>query len=141
MSFFLSFLPPFFSCCLECVTSVFGDEGCAKRFLGFCSWWINPLFAHRAGIIDRDLATTGHGGILSDSRGAYAILLVDDDEVPDDAASTHPHQFVYRARSRDPGRYRLTSATLESRYPVRVLRSHTLKSFLRPRAGVRYEGL
>jgi hypothetical protein len=52
-----------------------------------------------------------------------------------------PETFTYRARNEDAGRYRLTSATKESRDPVRILRSHSLRSFWAPKAGVRYDGL
>lgn len=98
------------------------------------SWWINPLFAYRAGILD---SSDSQGGIVADSKGAYAVLLTGADEVLCHA----PEKFVYRARNGDKGRYRLTAATIDSRHPVRVLRSHTLRSLWSPRAGVRYEGL
>lgn len=98
------------------------------------SWWINPLFAFRDGIIDSGEPA---GGIVSDEHGAYAILMTDEDET----TSPSPERFVYRARERDRGRYRLTAATRDGRQPVRVLRSHTLRGFWSPRAGVRYDGL
>ena len=56
-------------------------------------------------------------------------------------SSKGPNEFVYRARSNDKGRYRLTAGTPESRHPVRILRSHTLRSFYAPKAGLRYDGL
>ena len=99
-----------------------------------CSWWISPLFAFRDGIVD---SPDANRGIVADDRAAYAILLSDDEE--DESES--PLGFTYRARSSDLGRHRLTSATIESRQPVRVLRSHTLRSFWSPAAGVRYDGL
>ncbi|KAF2763778.1 hypothetical protein EJ03DRAFT_340268 [Teratosphaeria nubilosa] len=98
-------------------------------------WWINPLFAHRDGIIDR---SENQGGIVADAHGAYAVLMTGDEEV----SSSTPNQFIYRAKhSHGSGRYRLTAATRESRKPVRILRSHTLRSFWTPKAGVRYDGL
>ncbi|KAF2816147.1 uncharacterized protein BDZ99DRAFT_542388 [Mytilinidion resinicola] len=97
-------------------------------------WWLNSLFAFRAGIINLE---TTEGGICFDSQGAYAILLRDSDEV--DGSS--PSAFIYRCRTNNPGRFRLTSADYKSRYPVRVLRSHNLTSLWAPRAGVRYDGL
>lgn len=104
--------------------------------LGFTpgDWWISPMFAYRAGIID---SGNPAGGIVSDSDGAYAVVLTDSDEV----SGNDPNHFQYRARDGDPGRYRLTAATPESRQPVRILRSHMLHSFLKPRAGIRYDGL
>lgn len=59
----------------------------------------------------------------------------------DEIASVSPEAFTYRSHTRDKGRYRLTSGARESRQPVRVLRSHTLRSFWSPRAGIRYDGL
>ncbi|EME47406.1 hypothetical protein DOTSEDRAFT_31847 [Dothistroma septosporum NZE10] len=104
--------------------------------LGFVpgDWWISPMFAYRAGIID---SGNPAGGIVADGGGAYAIVLTDSDEV----AGSDSNHFRYRARDGDPGRYRLTAATPESRQPIRILRSHTLHSFLKPRAGIRYDGL
>lgn len=98
------------------------------------SWWINALFAFNAGILD---SSDPQGGIVADSKGAYAVLLTGSDEV----SSASPETFVYRARDADRGRFRLTAATIDSRHPVRILRSHALHSFWSPRAGVRYEGL
>ncbi|KAL1584640.1 hypothetical protein WHR41_06829 [Cladosporium halotolerans] len=114
------------------------DSGRARRLgdLGFKpgDWWIGPLFAFYAGMID---SCTPQGGIVSDSKGAYAVFLTDDDEI----SASSAEKFVYRARNGDKGRYRLTAATIDSRHPVRILRSHTLRSFWAPRAGIRYEGL
>lgn len=98
------------------------------------SWWISPLFAHRAGIVD---SANPDGGIIFDSVGAYAVVMTDGDEIPGPTSET----FQYRAKGRDPGRYRLTAASPESRHPIRILRSHSLRSFWKPRAGVRYDGL
>ena len=98
------------------------------------SWWINPLFALHAGIID---SSDPKGGIVSDAKGAYAVVMAERDEV----AGSTPEQFIYRARVDDTGRYRLTSGTPESRHPVRILRSHSLRSLYTPKAGLRYDGL
>jgi hypothetical protein len=49
--------------------------------------------------------------------------------------------FTYRSTRGDSRRYLLCAGTLASRRPIRVLRSHTLRSFFAPRAGVRYDGL
>lgn len=98
------------------------------------SWWISQLFAHRAGIVD---SGSSEGGIVSDSAGAYAVIMTHGDEIP----GSTPDTFQYRARDRDPGRYRLTAGTPESRHPIRILRSHSLRSFWKPRAGLRYDGL
>lgn len=92
------------------------------------------MFAFRAGIID---SADPKGGIVADSKGAYAVLLTDGDEI---TAET-PEKFTYRARHGDKGRYRLTAATIDSRQPVRILRAQTLRSFWAPRAGVRFEGM
>lgn len=92
------------------------------------------MFAFHAGILD---SSDSHGGIVADSKGAYAVLLTDADEI----SSTTPEEFVYRARDGDRGRYRLTAATIDSRHPVRILRSHSLHSIWSPRAGIRYDGL
>jgi hypothetical protein len=78
-----------------------------------------------------------HGGVVADSKGAYAVLLTGGDEI----SSPTPDRIVYRARDSDKGKYRLTAATIDSRHPIRILRSHALHSFWSPRAGVRYEGL
>lgn len=77
------------------------------------------------------------GAIVSDSNGAYAVVLAGNDEID----SVDPNTFQYVARDSDPGRYRLTAGTPESRQPVRILRSHTLHSFWRPKLGIRYDGL
>lgn len=98
------------------------------------SWFLSPLFAFRAGIID---SSDSIGGITSDNLGAYAILMTSDEEVLGPSAE----KFTYRARADDLGRYRLTAATRESRLPVRVLRAHGLRSFWAPKVGVRYDGL
>lgn len=92
------------------------------------------MFAYRAGIIDNGNSL---GGITCDDNEAYAVLMTRDDEI----SSPSPNSFTYRSRSIDPGRYRLTSATPDTRKPIRILRSHTLRSLWTPRSGVRYEGL
>ncbi|KAK0342818.1 hypothetical protein LTR91_023166 [Friedmanniomyces endolithicus] len=97
-------------------------------------WWISPLFAFRDGIIN---GAEAEGGIVSDLAGAYAVVMTGKSE----ESSTSPNEFVYQARSSDKGRYRLTAGTPESRHPVRILRSHTLRSFWAPKAGLRYDGL
>lgn len=92
------------------------------------------MFAFRDGIIDSD---EQDGGITADANGAYAVLMTDIEELE----CTSPDAFIYRARDTDNGRYRLTSGARESRQPVRVLRSHSLRSFFAPKAGLRYDGL
>lgn len=76
-------------------------------------------------------------GIVNDNHGAYAILMSGDDEI----ISSTPEVFTYRSHTKDKGRYRLTSATRESKHPVRIVRSHSLRSPWSPRAGIRYDGL
>ncbi|KAF7189105.1 hypothetical protein HII31_09527 [Pseudocercospora fuligena] len=104
--------------------------------LGFTpgSWWINPFFAYRDGIIDNG---NSDGGVVSDGDRAYAVVLTGGDEI----SGPDPNSFQYRCRDKDPGRYRLTAGTPESRHPIRVLRSHSLRSLWKPRAGLRYDGL
>ncbi|EOD45489.1 hypothetical protein UCRNP2_7789 [Neofusicoccum parvum UCRNP2] len=97
-------------------------------------WWINGIFAFHAGVID--LNCTG-GGICADKKGAYAVVMKGADEIYTES----PDKFRYRCKSNDPGRFRMTSADFRSRYPIRVLRSHTLNSLWSPRSGIRYEGL
>jgi len=100
----------------------------------FSRWWINPLFAHHAGIIGLEAC---EGGTTYDKHGAYALLLKDTGEIE---ASCEDH-FTYRVLQNDKGKFRLTSATPKSRDPVRVLRSHSINSVWGPKAGVRYDGL
>ncbi|KAF2683819.1 hypothetical protein K458DRAFT_478168 [Lentithecium fluviatile CBS 122367] len=104
--------------------------------LGFRAgeWWINPLFACHAGIIDIDSV---EGGICYDKNGAYAMLLKNTGEIEASAETN----FKYRCGRNDKGRFRLTAATPKSRQPIRVLRSHSINSIWGPKAGVRYEGL
>ncbi|KAI5367416.1 putative PUA-like superfamily, SRA-YDG superfamily protein [Septoria linicola] len=97
-------------------------------------WWISPLFAYRDGIID---SGSSEGGIVCDGEAAYAVVMTGGDEVFGGDGET----IRYRARSNDPGRYRLSAASIESRHPIRILRSHTLNSMWKPRTGLRYEGL
>lgn len=92
------------------------------------------MFAYHDGIIDN---TRSDAGITACSQQAYALLLSHNDELD----STDPAHFTYPSSPGDVRRYRLCAATLASRQPVRVLRSHTLRSFWSPRAGVRYDGL
>jgi len=92
------------------------------------------MFAFREGIIDSKCTD---GGICYDSNGAYAVVLNENDEV----AGASSNEFTYRCRYNDPGRYKMTAADFKSRYPLRVLRSHSLSSLWAPRAGLRYEGL
>ncbi|KAK4542675.1 hypothetical protein LTR36_006247 [Oleoguttula mirabilis] len=110
----------------------------ARRFgdLGFTpgDWWINPLFAFRAGIID---SSESEGRIVADASGAYAVFMTGSDEI----AGTSPEAFTYRAKDDDKGRYRLTAGTPESRQPVRIIRSYSLRSLCTPKAGLRYDGL
>ncbi|KAH6872240.1 hypothetical protein BKA58DRAFT_314118 [Alternaria rosae] len=104
--------------------------------LGFVAgtWWINPLFAHHAGIIGLEACD---GGTTYDKHGAYALLLKDTGEIE----ASSEERFTYRVPQNDKGKFRLTSATPKSRDPVRVLRSHSINSVWGPKAGVRYEGL
>ena len=120
----------------ECVApSIHREMTCASVLTDSPSrWWISAVFAFKSGIIDS--AETA-GGVTCDTHCAYAVLLTNDEEVH----SPSPEAFTYRARPTDAGRYRLTAATRESRQPIRVLRSHSLRSFWAPKAGVRYDGL
>lgn len=92
------------------------------------------MFAFRAGMID---SSETDGRIVADANGAYAVFMTGSDEI----AGTSPEVFTYRARSDDKGRYRLTAGTPDSRQPVRIIRSHSLRSLCTPRAGLRYDGL
>lgn len=98
------------------------------------SWWVNPLFAHHAGIIGLESVD---GGTTYDKNGAYALVLKDTDEV----GAQSEEVFTYRSPNYDKGRFRLTAATPTSRDPIRVLRSHSTNSIWGPKAGIRYEGL
>lgn len=97
-------------------------------------WWINPLFAHHAGIIGLESC---EGGTTYDKHGAYALLLKDNGEIE----ASNEDCFTYRVPQNDKGKFRLTAATPKSRGPIRVLRSHSINSVWGPKAGVRYEGL
>ncbi|KAL9094985.1 MAG: hypothetical protein Q9165_002587 [Trypethelium subeluteriae] len=97
-------------------------------------WWINQTFAFQAGIIN----DIGHeGGIVYDEGGAYAIVLAGSDEFNSD----DPNSFWFHTKPGDKGKYRLTAADANSRYPIRVLRTHTLHSPWAPKVGIRYDGL
>ncbi|KAL1642974.1 hypothetical protein SLS58_005216 [Diplodia intermedia] len=112
------------------------DRAMQHGSLGFKAgdWWINGTFAFHAGVIDLNCTD---GGICANKHGAYAIVMKDNDE----QYTETPDKFKYRCKSNDPGRFRMTSADFKSRYPIRVLRSHTLNSLWAPRTGIRYEGL
>ncbi|KAG8623046.1 hypothetical protein KVT40_008022 [Elsinoe batatas] len=97
-------------------------------------WWINTMLAYHASIID---SGNPLGRIIADKHGAYAIILNERDELD----SPRPEIFTYKAKSTEPGRFRLTAATPASRQPIRVLRAHSLRSFWAPKAGLRYDGL
>ncbi|KAF2843689.1 hypothetical protein M501DRAFT_1013028 [Patellaria atrata CBS 101060] len=97
-------------------------------------WWINALFAYRSGIINSEITD---GGICADDSGAYAILMKEGDE----SEAFSADEFTYKCRIGDRGRYRLCAADYTARYPIRILRAHSLMSLWSPRAGVRYEGL
>ncbi|ORY05925.1 hypothetical protein BCR34DRAFT_42403 [Clohesyomyces aquaticus] len=98
------------------------------------SWWLNPIFAHYAGMLDLE---STDGGICYDKNGAYALLLKDTGEL--EAPSLD--WLTYRCKRNDAGRFRLTAADANSRQPIRILRNHSLNSVWGPKAGVRYEGL
>jgi hypothetical protein len=95
------------------------------------------MFAMRDGIIDRSSYNAEGRRIVFSGNQAFAVMMDSDEEI----WSPDPYTFTYRANSNDPGRYRLTSATRDSRGPVRIIRCHTLRSFWAPKAGVRYDGL
>jgi hypothetical protein len=92
------------------------------------------MFAFREGIID-DRSTDG--GICYNDTGAYAIVVSNDDEI----CEPTPERFTYVCNNSDRGRFRLTAADFKARHPIRILRSHAMKSLWNPRVGVRYEGL
>ncbi|KAL9062269.1 MAG: hypothetical protein Q9157_009073, partial [Trypethelium eluteriae] len=97
-------------------------------------WWINQSFAFQAGIIN----DVGHyGGIVYNEGGAYAIVLAGSDEFNSD----DPNRFWFHTKPGDKGKYRLTAADANSRYPIRILRTHTLHSPWAPKVGIRYDGL
>jgi hypothetical protein len=106
------------------------------------SWWINPMFALRDGIIDRYCVNGGicYNRALSgeQKRSAYAVVLRGSDEIGGES----PYRFTYRCHQNDRGMFRLTSKrhTCE-RCLVRVLRTHSLSSLNAPVAGIRYDGL
>lgn len=92
------------------------------------------MFAFHDGIIAN---TSSNSGVTTCYTQAYALLLADGDELD----CSDPAHFTYRSTKGDSRRYRLCAGTLASRRPIRVLRSHTLRSFFAPRAGIRYDGL
>ncbi|KAJ4341765.1 hypothetical protein N0V95_007119 [Ascochyta clinopodiicola] len=104
--------------------------------LGFKAgdWWINPLFAHHAGIIGLESV---EGGTTYDKEAAYALVLKDTGEID----ATSEDFLTYRCPINDRGKFRLTAATPTARDPIRVLRSHSINSIWGPKAGIRYEGL
>ena len=99
-------------------------------------WWIHPIFAFHDGIVS---SPSSQGGITADSDGAYALMLTRLDQV---TASPTADRFTYTTRQDDdPGKFRLMNSILPVKTPVRILRSHTLKSNWSPIVGVRYDGL
>lgn len=98
-------------------------------------WWIHPIFAFRAGIID---SPDPHGGIIADQDGIYGITLTGFDEFYSD---TGPETFKYCPRRDEKYQRQLLRANLHPKTDIRVLRSHTLRSIWSPIAGVRYDGL
>ncbi|KAH6644478.1 hypothetical protein C7974DRAFT_439845 [Boeremia exigua] len=108
----------------------------SRGSLGFRAgdWWINPLFAHHAGIIGLESV---EGGTTYDKNGAYALVLKRASEVD----ARDEYGFTYRCPINDKGRFRLTAATARSRAPIRVLRAQGVNSVWGPKAGIRYEGL
>jgi hypothetical protein len=92
------------------------------------------MFAYHDGII---ADSSSNGGVTTCHTQAYALLLTDGDELD----CSDPAHFTYRSTRGDSRRYFLCAGTLASRRPIRVLRSHTLRSFFAPRAGIRYDGL
>jgi len=92
------------------------------------------MFAYHDGIIAN---TSSNSGVTTCYTQAYALLLADGDELD----CSDPAHFTYRSTRGDSRRYRLCAGTLASRRPIRVLRSHTLRSYFAPRAGIRYDGL
>ncbi|KAF2715723.1 hypothetical protein K504DRAFT_33427 [Pleomassaria siparia CBS 279.74] len=119
-----------------CPQKILSERSHSTGDLGFSagSWWINPLFAHHAGIIDLD---TTDGGICHDNYGAYAVFLKETGEIE----ALSEESITYRCSPDDKGRFRLTSAVSRGRIRIRILRSHSLDSIWGPKAGVRYEGL
>jgi hypothetical protein len=108
-------------------------------YLGFClphlcRWWINPLFAHHAGIIGQESL---EGGTTFDDNNAYAVVIEGKNEV-----NTLPDGSLrYLTSMSDRGRFRLSAATPKSREPIRVLRSRNDNGIWGPKAGIRYDGL
>jgi hypothetical protein len=127
-------------------------------------WWITPLFAHHAGIIDLE---STEGGTCYDAHGAYALVLRETGEtgafahslveglcftspipferlpltLPSPSEEASENAFTYRPQLGDKGKFRLTAGNARSRHPIRVLRCHSLNSVWGPKTGIRYEGL
>lgn len=98
------------------------------------SWWIHPIFAFRAGIID---SPDPHGGVVADPDGLYGLTLTGHDDLRNDNGD----QFRYVVRKGDKNQATLLRAILHPKPSIRVLRSHTLRSSFSPIAGIRYDGL
>jgi len=113
----------------ECVCLVCpGIVLVVNKFL--CSCWARASAAKEAGIIET------LSGITADDEGAYAIVMVGDQEQMTNAI----WRTKYKAASTDPLKTRL-ARNLRTQDPIRVLRSWSQESRLGPKAGVRYDGL
>lgn len=75
-------------------------------------------------------------GITADQLQAYAILMTGNQEMETEGENN----IKYKASSTDPGRLKLLNNVI-SRNLVRVLRSWRLQSDLKPKVGLRYDGL
>ena len=113
-----------------------GQTGVSKAYetgdMGFRvgSWWLNTAAALRAGII-----SSIENFVTADRQLAYAVIMNGDHERPGATAN----EFILHMTV---GALRLKlMASYRNRKPIRILRSHTLKSSLAPMAGVRYDGL
>ena len=94
------------------------------------SWWLNTAAALRAGII-----SSIENFITADSQLAYAVVMSGDHERPGGTANEFTLHMIVGAL-----RLKLLDS-IRNQKPIRILRSHTLKSHLAPKAGVRYDGL
>lgn len=99
-----------------------------------CSWWIHPIFAFRAGIID---SPDPHGGVIADADGLYGLTLTGYDLLKADNGDT----IQYVVRKGDKNLPQLLRAIRHPKPDIRILRSHTLRSAMSPVAGIRYDGL